>query len=387
MSQSIDWAFTIQLSQDPFTALLLWEAFHECMQAAFDGGDITCIRAQPEQAPSGQYHVQGYLVFPGRKAMTTVRRFFEKAWMADNEEAKTPHLEVPKGTPAQNEEYCLGGGPEGFCFKDLTTQLNLGDLPEPKRPGKRTDLLEAKAAIEEGVSELEFAQRFFGTWARMPKVYNKYRQLMAYDRRDQNEDPEVMVFYGITGSGKTREAVKMAEAMGEPYYLRKGVTGEFFSGYMGEKMCVLDEFDHEAVKINTLKDWLDRYPTQVAGKLEGHVQLQVNKWIITSQCHPNTWYPNARPADRAAIIRRITLIKEFKMPEDSKFGTSAEMEVDYDALINDMVAERTATEIPALPERYQMSQSGMAAGDPHGMGPNLPWDEVHEPVLQIVLKP
>jgi len=342
----------MQLGRDEVVAYANYLDFWREMKDAFEINDVICVRAQPELAPSGQYHIQGYLAMPGRRAMTTMRNWFARTFTMQG----APHLEVPRGTPEQNEEYCIGDGPEGFCWPDMAEQCVFGDLPEHKQPGKRTDLVEAKAAIEGGVTESEFAAAFFGVWTRHPKLYWSYRNLLGMDQRDPNEDSTVIVLWGKTGVGKTREAWRLVNEMKEPYYWRKGVTGEFFSGYKGEKLAVLEEFDPEKIGINTLKDWLDRYPAQVAGKLEAYRSLAVNVWVITTQKEPSTWYPNAHGADRMAIFRRITKIKEV-IGEDGKEAK----DLDYDQEIKDMLFERTVTRIvkqepEALPRKYQYQE-------------------------------
>ena len=51
-----------------------------------------------EVGPSGTPHLQGYIMFGGVKSMATVKRFL------GNERV---HVEVARGTPTQNREYCI----------------------------------------------------------------------------------------------------------------------------------------------------------------------------------------------------------------------------------------------------------------------------------------
>jgi len=108
-------------------------------------------------------------------------------------------------------------------------------------------------------------------------------------------------------------------------------------------MVILDEFDWRQVTPSVLKAWLDRHPCQAAGKLEPYKEVSANRWIITTQDDPRTWYPNEKVEDRKAICRRINQIQEFKAEE--KEGKEAK---DPEQELLDMWEERTKT--PELPQ-------------------------------------
>lgn len=116
-------------------------------------------------------------------------------------------------------------------------------------------------------------------------------------------DVEVVVFWGKTGTGKTRTA--MAED--SVYKLNTNNNGTlWFDGYDGEKTLVLDDF-YGWIKYGELLTLLDGYPyrCQVKGS---SVWARWTKVIITSNKRYEDWYMDR---DISALKRRISKIGEF----------------------------------------------------------------------------
>lgn len=69
---------------------------------------------------------------------------------------------------------------------------------------------------------------------------------------------------------------------------------------------VLDQF-----KLPELMQLLDRYPMRVEYK-GGSCQLRATTWIITSNYPPEYWYKTSGAESQAALIRRLTDVREYK---------------------------------------------------------------------------
>jgi len=109
------------------------------------------------------------------------------------------------------------------------------------------------------------------------------------------------VFWGATGSGKSRRAW---EEGGFDSYCKDPRT-KFWCGYQGETNVVIDEF-RGGIDISHLLRWLDRYPVRVEIK-GGSVCLKaLNVWI-TSNLDPVDWYPEADVETKSALLRRLEI--------------------------------------------------------------------------------
>lgn len=148
--------------------------------------------------------------------------------------------------------------------------------------------------------------------------------LKGQAKRPRNINRRVLWFYGITGSGKTMEAVRlMMEKYNEEYWMSAGDLKTFKNGYNGEEGVILDDLRCSDIKFNDLLRLCDRYKYSV------NVKGTVIPWlardiIITSPYHPcetfvklnrntNNWECRE---DIEQLIRRIKIF-EFPRPDDS----------------------------------------------------------------------
>lgn len=118
----------------------------------------------------------------------------------------------------------------------------------------------------------------------------------------------VIVLFGVTGSGKSDWALK-----NYPNAYRKTIPGKWWDGYQGQTSVIFEEFnptDDKELKLPQLLTYLDEYPVQV--EVKGcATQLKANTFIITTNLHPNEWYPNH--AQQGALARRITKVLHFRL--------------------------------------------------------------------------
>lgn len=118
--------------------------------------------------------------------------------------------------------------------------------------------------------------------------------------RDPEVPPEVYIYWGESGTGKTRKAI--AENP-DCYILTKpnGNNTVWFDGYEGQSCVVLDEF-YGWIQYDLLLRVLDRYPLKVQTK-GGFVEFRATKFVITSNKPWMEWYPNID--DKQALERRV----------------------------------------------------------------------------------
>nr|WAE43070.1 MAG: replication associated protein [Cressdnaviricota sp.] len=152
------------------------------------------------------------------------------------------------------------------------------------------------------------AQR--GDWDAIPVQirichYRSIRTIMSDFMECPAIERSVVVYWGKTGTGKSRRAWE--EAMGQGRVYCKDPCTKFWCGYQGQKYVVCDEFRGLA-QISHLLRWFDRYPCRV--ELKGSsFPLMVEKFWLTSNLHPRDWYPDLDEDTKDAFVRRLEIIE------------------------------------------------------------------------------
>lgn len=131
-----------------------------------------------------------------------------------------------------------------------------------------------------------------------------YRTLLAIasdHERPIGLEKSVLVYYGVSGTGKSRKA--WDEAGVDAY--SKDPRSKFWCGYTGERNVVLDEF-RGGIDVSHMLRWLDRYPVRVEIKGSSRPLLAERIWI-TSNLHPSEWYPELDEETKKALLRRLQI--------------------------------------------------------------------------------
>jgi len=137
-----------------------------------------------------------------------------------------------------------------------------------------------------------------------------YRTLKAIATDNLVAEPierTVAVFWGATGTGKSRRAWAEASFSAFP----KDPRTKFWCGYQGQAHVVIDEF-RGGIDIGHLLRWLDRYPVIVEVK-GGATALKATHIWITSNLDPRLWYPDLDQSTVDALMRRLT-VTHFEAP-------------------------------------------------------------------------
>jgi len=134
--------------------------------------------------------------------------------------------------------------------------------------------------------------------------YRTLRTIASDYSKVEGVERECFVFWGKTGTGKSRRAWEEAgmEAYG------KDPRTKFWDGYGSQEHIVIDEF-RGGIDVSHLLRWLDRYPVRV--EIKGSSKPLIGKKIwITSNISPVMWYPMLDEETLAALMRRL-IVTEF----------------------------------------------------------------------------
>lgn len=271
---------------------------------AFDKGFFRWVIWGKETAPTtGTPHLQGFFWTSTMQQLANVKKKFKGSW-----------VDVPGKTkgPTYWNQYCSKQDVEMTSYGIQPTEAEF-QVQVPKGQGARSDLLEVKRKIDQGVAcdDLMEDDDHFGTFAGHRKFFESYQS--AKRRRKGYCPPTVDVVYGPTGTNKSRAFHEMYDYDDSKYWkmppaFLSGQTA-WFDGYAGHDAVLIEEFRPGSMKYNELLDLLDGYPTKVQVK-GGTVHWSPKHIYITSPVAPEEWYPNLAANDKIdQLMRRITKVR------------------------------------------------------------------------------
>lgn len=228
-----------------------------------------------ECGDSGTEHLQGFVSWDKRRTMQWVKRRI----------STRVHLEVARGTPKQAADYCKKDGK----WEDW------GTLPAGQ--GSRTDLAQVVGLIQSGKSMREVARISASAVVRYGGGLQRLQQL---HRPERESPPQIWVFWGKTGTGKTRRVWEFVDT--QELWVHPG--DKWFDGYDGHKAVLFDDFDGSWFKLVYFLRLLDRYPMSVPVK-GAYAWWCPTSIYITSNLEPKEWYKNATEEHQAALRRRL----------------------------------------------------------------------------------
>lgn len=240
-----------------------------------------------EDAPTtGTKHLQGYVYFKTVKSLRTAKDYIVGGCSG------SPFLEIARGNPQQNRDYCSKGGE----FKEF------GTLPQQ---GRRSDLNRVIAAVQEGKSIKEISKENPVEFIKFHKGIVALKE-HTYSSRDYKTT--VHWYYGETGTGKSKVAYEEAVASGSYYY--KDPTNKWWDGYFQQTVVVIDDYRRDFSTFAHLLRLFDRYPLSVEYK-GGTIQFASMTIIITTPKSPKDTWEGRSCEDIAQLLRRITMIRHF----------------------------------------------------------------------------
>lgn len=248
---------------------------------------------QLEQGEQHTPHFQGYVQFRSRVRFTQLHRLDERY-----------HWE-PARDPRRAYAYCSKEAGR------LAGPFPLGEAPQASSSGKRSDLLAAiatasRADLTVAEAELLILREQPNIVVRLQSFVPRVRSILADDTR-RRAGITVDLHLGPPGVGKSRyQELHYPGAYWKP-------AGEWFDGYCGEDIVILDDFEPTDYHHSLLKRLLDRYRLRVPVK-GGFVRMAASQFVISANEPPSRWYTSAYEQSAhllPAIERRITRVFEW----------------------------------------------------------------------------
>jgi len=243
-----------------------------------------------EVGEDGTPHLQGAAILGSQMTMTQLKKLPGLA---------RAHFEPMMGTPQHSLTYCSKQDQAAYTF---------GTMPSP---GKRNDLEACYTSLKDGATMRQLADEHGVEVIKYSKGLMITRSLLVEPRV---EPPKVFWIFGPTGLGKTRAAVDLAvNRFGGEYWMSPGGL-QWFDGYDGQSVAILDDFRGKHCSFPFLLRLLDRYPFRVPFK-GGYVEWTPRVIIITCPYSPREIFEvrgKHLPEDINQLERRITKVIEVK---------------------------------------------------------------------------
>jgi len=233
------------------------------------------IKGQLETGAGGYLHWQVMCVLHRNARLSGVKSIF----------GAECHAELSKSAAA-----------DAYVHKDETsvpnTRFELGQRPLQRQKASDWD------AIRDSAKSGDFANIPADIYVR---CYSQLKSIAKDHLRPQALERRVFVFWGPTGTGKSRRAWDEAGLDAYP----KDPRTKFWDGYQQHKHVVIDEFRGD-IDIAHMLRWLDRYPVIIEAK-HGATTLAAESIWLTSNLDPRRWYPLADVATVEALMRRLVV--------------------------------------------------------------------------------
>lgn len=262
---------------------------------------ILFLCGQFERCPeTGRRHFQGYLHGRSSLGLKSVQR-----------EIGLPgcHLAVRRGTHEEAVDYCT----KEESREPGEVPYVLGDAPQQ---GARNDLAAVRKVLDDQRSLRGAFDFDFVATCKYYRAFERYLGTCG-EPRDPDDAPEVHYYWGEPGTGKTKEAYRIAQDRGTQVY-PVPISGKdrWFNGYQPgyHGVILLDDYFQNWSSTFFLQ-FIDRYPMQLPTK-GGFVDMGKALIIITSNIPLGEQYPQYPTQE--AITRRFTLVKHF-----GKIGVTA----------------------------------------------------------------
>lgn len=274
MPNSTNWCFTLNLAEDADIphedqCTLIIDHSHE---------KVKYVTYQLERGGnSNRLHYQGFV-------QTTTMSFkdFKRLFTSNS-----VHVEAAKAKElAKAREYCR---------KEDTRVLGpweWGSFRERAEPGKRSDLDLVVTKIKAGTPISDIAADHGATYVRNYRGLAAYTELIAPPPKRQNVAPNVWVYEGVTGSGKSRRA---RDRVGERVYLKS--SEEWWCGYdpRSHDYVLFEEFEGpEWMPPSVLLQVVDRYSTTVRMRGRESMQLSCINFVFTCNLEIKQWYSKTK---------------------------------------------------------------------------------------------
>ena len=179
------------------------------------------------------------------------------------------------------------------------------------RPGRRTDLEDIKQMIDNDATLWEVYNQHFATTVRNKRGIRNYiasRDTIQATRNDY-EPPEVIVYVGPAGSGKSWHCATDPDYMARGYRFPVQMDSKlYFDGYNREKTLWFDEFSGTTMPFTTFCQLADRFSGRYETKGESVLIYGLKKILISTAEYPALWWSGSDRynKDPEQLYRRLT---------------------------------------------------------------------------------
>lgn len=234
-------------------------------------------------------HIQGFVIF--NNAVANAKKLLIEEFHFDN----TLHIEVCKGSPIQNFEYCS----KENNFKEFGIR--------PKQQGKRSDITNIKECINNGggmrdICEISTSYQSMKCGELLLKYCETPREINKIN---------VFWYYGKSGCGKTK---KVYDTFGTKVF--RPTTYKWWEGYDAHEIVLIDDWRPEWCSYSKLLNLTDIYPFRVQTK-GGSRQVKFHTIIFTCDKHFSDYYPDMDTTELEQLKRRITTVEKFTTAQRS----------------------------------------------------------------------
>lgn len=287
-----DWMLTVPLEHKDGTTRTVDEAVDALAKV------FPIFIGQPEQGGKTKYkHLQLFGQM-NRIRFSTLKRKLKAVGLND------VHLEPRAGTVDEAVEYVT---------KEQTRNgdiIRYGEIDrrqsEDSQQGHRSDLDRLRERVLAGQTITQILLSEDGPHAAncmgwLKEVYAAYEDSVY---RTKLRDVTTTYLWGATGVGKTSHVLDV-EGIGNVF-----IVDDYdhpFDRYDGQPVMLLDEFSGQ-LKLEYMLRLLDRYPLQLKARYRNPWARFEKVWI-TSNVSADDLYSWAKPAQRAALFRRIQSIQ------------------------------------------------------------------------------
>ncbi len=284
--------FCLRLSNPTALECVRWNSVILDGDDAEHASNLTFFIVQTEKGsgsddvPEGTVHYQGYCEFNRRTSLESIKAIF----------GNRVHVEIARGNAASNIRYCT----------KLDTRYGDEDVCISGQWG---------TARTRGGGAMQCAIKILNG-ADVAKITDEHPDLMmlhaprvesfiAYAKGVRLEKPKIIILHGLTGSGKSQYCV--ATFGSKAYWVSPpSSSGVWWGHYVGQDVCVFDDFHSGWFKLTELLRLLDSTPLQVAPK-GGQVPFNSGTLVFTSNVDPRDWYSSyeGKKAHKDALERRV----------------------------------------------------------------------------------
>lgn len=216
-----------------------------------------CIIGKEHCPTTGKLHYQCYATLTESQLWTTIKKKYP-----------TAHIEIAKGTEAQNQKYC-------------SKENRIFESGKIKHQGKKVTPDELRKMTNEEIIELD---------PRCHKAYIQGRDLLNNNMsvQDYRKKIEVIYIWGPSQSGKSNRALEIIEENGNLFNDIKYTDG-FYSGIGDAPIALYDEWRDSHMKPSEFINMID-YNVHNMNIKGGNAKNKYKMIIITSVQDPDTIY-------------------------------------------------------------------------------------------------